>query len=117
MDENLADRVRKLIGEDPNVAEIRMMGGLCFTLNGNMLVGTMKGDNLLVRVGEARHAAAMARPGAGPMAFTGREMKGFVVVSSDFLDDAALRDWVATATAFVGPMPPRKPGAKKPRQR
>ncbi len=117
VDETLADRVRAAIGDDPNVAEIRMMGGLCFTLNGNMLVGTMKGDNLLVRVGEQGHSAALARPGAGPMAFTGRAMKGFVIVAGAFLDDAALREWVATATAFVGPMPAKKPGSKKPAKR
>jgi TfoX/Sxy family transcriptional regulator of competence genes len=103
----LADRIRENIGDDPNVGEIRMFGGICFTLNGNMLIGTMKDGSLLVRVGEAAHAEALARPGASLMNFTGREMKGYVLVAEDALDDLALRQWIAVASAFVGPMPPK----------
>ncbi len=105
MAEELENRIRAVIGDDPNVAEIRMFGGLCFTLNGNMLVGTMKDGSLLARVGEDQEPAALAMPGAARMNFTGREMKGFVIVSEDRLDDAALGRWIAMASAFVGPMP------------
>lgn len=104
----LADRIRENIGDDPNIGEIRMFGGICFTLNGNMLVGTMKDGSLLVRVGEAGHADALASPGASPMNFTGREMKGYVLVAEDALDDDALRRWIASASAHVGPMPPKQ---------
>lgn len=115
MAQELQDRIRSLLGGHPDLAEIRMMGGLCFTLAGNMVVGTMKGGDLLVRVGEAQHADALAKPGAGPMAFTGRSMKGFVLVQEAALDDAALRDWISMATAFVGALPPKekKPGKSK----
>ena len=37
MDE-LVDRIRAVLSEDPNSGEMRMFGGTCFTLNGNMLV-------------------------------------------------------------------------------
>ena len=50
------------------------------------------------------------------MNFTGREMKGFIMVAADALDDDALREWISMATAFVGPMPPKaskKSAAKK----
>jgi TfoX/Sxy family transcriptional regulator of competence genes len=106
--DELVEQIRAVIGDDPNVAEIRMFGGLCFTLNGNMLAGTMKGGGLLVRVGEAQEAEALSRPGAARMNFTGREMKGFVIVTADELDDAALKGWLAMATRFVGPMPPKQ---------
>lgn len=108
MDTELADRIRAEIGDDPNVSQIRMFGGICFTLNGNMLVGTMKGGDLLVRVGDDQEAAALAMSGASRMNFTGREMRGFVIVEADTLDDAALRQWIAMASAYVGPMPPKK---------
>jgi TfoX/Sxy family transcriptional regulator of competence genes len=112
---DLADRIRESIGDNPGVAEIRMFGGLCFTLNGNMLVGTMKDGSLLARVGEAQEAEALARPGASRMNFTGREMKGFIIVSADALDSGAeLTKWIGMATAFVGAMPPKKPAEKKP---
>lgn len=107
MTNDLADRIREVLSDDPNIAEIRMFGGICFTLNGNMLVGTMKDGTLLARVGESRDAEALARPGASRMNFTGREMKGYIIVAEDALDDAALRQWIALATAEVGPMRPK----------
>jgi hypothetical protein len=113
MAEKLENRIRAVLGDDPNVAEIRMFGGLCFTLNGNMLVGTMKDGGLLARVGEGQEAAALAMPGAARMNFTGREMKGFVIVSEDRLDDAALSRWIAMASTFVGPMPVKAKKAKQ----
>jgi len=115
MTNDLADRVRERLGHRNGVSEVRMMGGLCFLLHGNMLVGTMRNGDLLARVGAEEHAAAMTRPGAGAMLFTGRAMKGFVVVSADVLDDAALDDWLSTSLAFVEPMPPKeKKAAEKP---
>jgi hypothetical protein len=104
----LVDRIRSALAGMSGVAEIRMFGGTCFTLNGNMLVGTMKDGGLLARVGETGEAEALARPGAARMNFTGREMKGFVIVAPDVLDDAALKQWIAMASAYVAPMPAKK---------
>lgn len=110
----LVDRIRNALAGTPGIAEIKMFGGTCFTLNGNMLVGTMKDGSLLARVGETGEAEALARPGATRMNFTGREMKGFVIVAPDVLDDAALKQWIAMASAHVGPMPRKvKPAAKQ----
>jgi TfoX/Sxy family transcriptional regulator of competence genes len=106
--DELAERIRAMIGGHPHGGEIRMFGGICFTLNGNMMIGTMKGGELLVRVGDDQDAEALARPGARRMDFTGREMKGYIMVAADALDDAALRDWISMASAFVGAMPPKK---------
>jgi len=108
MADDLAERIRQAIGEDPNVGEIRMFGGTCFTLNGNMMVGTMKDGGLLARVGDAQETEALARPGARRMDFTGREMKGYIMIEAEVLDDAALGGWIAMASRFVGPMPPKK---------
>ena len=108
MTEDLAGRIRTILEGDPNVGEIRMFGGVCFTLNGNMLVGAMRRGDLLARVGTEREAEALALPGAERMAFTGREMKGFVVVASDAVgEDEVLARWIAMATAYVGPLPPK----------
>src|SRR5262245_5872609 len=112
MTSDLADRIRGILSEDPNIAEIRMFGGICFTLNGNMLVGTMKDGTLLARVGESGEPEALAKPGASRVNFTGREMKGYIIVAEDELDDTSLRGWIALATAEVGPMPPKVKKAK-----
>ncbi|APH72926.1 TfoX/Sxy family protein [Aquibium oceanicum] len=117
MTDELSERIRSVLADDPNVGEIRMFGGLCFTLNGNMLVGRMKSGDLLARVGVEREPDALAMDGASRMDFTGRGMPGFVVVSADALqDDEVLRSWIAMATAYVGPIPPKvkpAPSAKK----
>lgn len=113
MTNELAERIRSLLDGDPNVGEIRMFGGVCFTLNGNMLVGSMNRGDLLVRVGADREAEALAQPGAARMDFTGRRMKGFVVVANEAVaEDHALARWIALATDFVGPMPEKVKAAR-----
>lgn len=104
----IADRVRALMADDPNTGEIRMFGGICFTLNGNMLCGTMKDGDAMFRVGPEQEADALERPGARRMDFTGRPLKGFVIVAAEELaSDAAISEWIATATRFVGALPPK----------
>lgn len=105
---DLADRVRAIVGDHPHIGEIRMFGGICFTLNGNMAVGTLKGGELLARVGDAQETEALSRPGARRMDFTGREMKGFIMVAADALTEPALRDWISMAAAYAGALPPKR---------
>jgi hypothetical protein len=120
MTNELAERIRSILEGDPNVGEIRMFGGVCFTLNGNMLVGSMNRGDLLVRVGAEREAEALSRPGAARMDFTGRQMRGFVVVANEAVaEDDALTRWVALATDYVGPLPEKVKADKpaKPKKR
>jgi hypothetical protein len=117
LSDELADRIRAFIGDHPHGGEIRMFGGTCFTLNGNMLVGTMKGGELLARVGEKQERQALAMPGARRMDFTGREMKGFVMVAADALSDEALREWISISTAYVGPLPPKRGKSSAPAEK
>ena len=49
-DEDLADRIRELLGSESGVTEKRMFGGLSFLLNGNMAVAASGQGGLLVRV-------------------------------------------------------------------
>ncbi|MGJ8527673.1 TfoX/Sxy family protein [Maritalea sp.] len=106
--EALATRIRQVIGEDPNVTEKNMFGGIAFMLNGNMLVGPHKDGTLMARVGPDRYEEALARPGASVMDFTGKVMKGFVHVAPDAIDDdKSLANWIALATEFVGALPPK----------
>jgi len=51
LDEDLADRMRAVLTGTGTVREVRMFGGLCFMLNGNMVAGTSR-RGLLVRVGK-----------------------------------------------------------------
>lgn len=113
VDDTLSDRIREVIGDDPNIGEIKMFGGLCFMLNGNMLVCSSRKGGLLVRTGEAGMAEALKKPGAAKMVMSGREMNAYVWVEPEVLDDKALREWIAVATNFVGTLPMKEKKAKK----
>ena len=79
VDEDLAERMRAALAGAGEVREVRMFGGLCFMLDGNVVAGTSK-RGLLVRVGKDRQPDALARPGAKPMEMGGRRMEGYVFV-------------------------------------
>ena len=60
-DEELGERVRAALGAVPGVAEIKMFGGLCYTVRGHMAVG-VNGDDLMVRMEpEAAEASWIGR--------------------------------------------------------
>ncbi|MFG3410490.1 RNA methyltransferase [Streptomyces sp. CC53] len=106
-DEGLAERVRAHLGADPAVMEKRMFGGLAFLHAGNMAVGVI-GDDLMVRVGPDATDTALARPGARVFDFTGRPMRGWVVVDASVLtEDEALAEWVDQGYAFAAGLPPK----------
>ena len=108
-DEDLAARTRAALGDVRGVTEIRMFGGLCFTVHGNMAVG-VTGDDLMVRLPPEEGEAALARPGARAMDFTGKPMKGFVFVSVDVLKtERMLQSWVDRGVAFASSLPPKRP--------
>ena len=89
------------------VGEIKMFGGLCFTLRGNMLLGILE-DELMVRLPKEADAATSREPHVRPMDFTGRRMKGFHFVRSSGLKTTGqLRRWVARCAAYVSTLPPK----------
>jgi TfoX/Sxy family transcriptional regulator of competence genes len=107
IDEGLAEQLRDdLAGE--TLAEMKMFGGLCFLLNGNMVAGVMKGGALLFRVGKDGDAAALALPGTSPMNHGGRSMAGFVELASESCgDDATRRGLARMALDYARSLPPK----------
>ncbi len=101
----LAGRIRARIRNHPALVEKAMFGGLVFMVGGNMAVGVHR-DELMVRVGKAAHAEAVARPGARTMAFTTRPMIGWIVVDQASLEDeATLSAWVDEGVAYAESLP------------
>ena len=93
-DEGLVDRIRDVLRGARGIGEIRMFGGVCFTLNGNMLCGVVK-DDLMCRIGEAAYEPALKRTHVREMDFAKRPMMGYVFVASAGLaEDEDLRGWV-----------------------
>src|SRR3954452_20351952 len=106
-DEQLAARISDLIHARPGVVERKMFGGMGWTIGGNMAVGVMRTDHLVVRlepeeVDEAiRHPQVheFGRPGSKPM-------KGFVLVEAAAVqDDAVLAEWVERGAARAMELP------------
>ena len=105
--EELALRIRQSLGEQTGVTERKMFGGLCFMVHGNMLGGVM-GDEIIVRVGADRYGDSLKQPHAREMDFTGRPMRGFVVVASEGVDsDERLNEWVQSGVQFATSLPPK----------
>ena len=82
-----------------------MFGGICFLLNGNLLVGVWK-DSLIARIGKDTYETALQEMHVNEFDITGRPMKGWVMVEPDGIDsDHQLTHWVDQATQFVRTLP------------
>lgn len=100
----LEDRIAAALGPF-ETEQKRMFGGLCFMLNGNMLVGTFR-KGMMARVAKADHAAAVRLPGASPMEMKGRVMEGFILIEAGAVEeDAALQGWIDRALAYNATLP------------
>jgi TfoX/Sxy family transcriptional regulator of competence genes len=104
-DEQLAARVRSLLGNRTDVSERKMFGGLTFMIGGNMCCGVNR-DELIVRLDPDGEDEALARPHARPMDLTGRRMRGFITVHPDGLEGDRLNQWVQEAVARAESLPP-----------
>jgi TfoX/Sxy family transcriptional regulator of competence genes len=114
-DEGLAERIRGIFDDRPDVTEKKMFGGLAFMIRGHMCVGIAK-DDLMLRVGVEQHAQLVGKPHARPMDFTGRPMKGFLFVSpAGFEADADLARWVGYALDYAEALPSKKADGRRPR--
>ena len=109
-DEGLAELIRGELADVPDVAEIRMFGGLCFTVAGHMAVGVHGAarGGAMARVGKAAMEAALALPGTRVMTMGARRFDGYVDATGETLaDDGHRRRLVAMALDFVRTLPPK----------
>lgn len=103
---DLADRVRQALSSfdvlpGETLEEKKMFGGLCFTLNGKMLVGVDR-DRVVVRLSDENYAREFQEGRVLPMDLTGRPLRNFAYLSAGtFEDEHALLDWVAQSAEFV----------------
>lgn len=106
-DEGLAQRLRDILVDQPDLVEKKMFGGIAFMLQGNMACGVNKED-LIVRLDPTQYETAVTRPNARPFDLTGRVMKGWVLVGPEGCEaDEALKAWVQQGVDFALSLPPK----------
>lgn len=115
-DEELAHRIRRALGDQQDVTERRMFGGLAFLCRGRMCCGIV-GDDLMVRVPLDECDAVLRRRHVRPMDFTGKPLKGLVYVSPPaFRTATALRAWLSYGERVANEKAER-PGKSRPKGR
>lgn len=98
-----------LFGKGVSAEPKKMFGGVAFMVNGNMSVGITNKGYFMVRVDPARHEELLGLPGARPMDFTHRPMKGFLFVEAEVIADRrALDRWIELSLEYVRTLPVKK---------
>lgn len=108
-DERLAARFRRLVETQTGVTEKRMMGGVCFFVNGHMIGGadcSKAGDKrFMFRVGKENDALAARLPGGNAMIQGGRRMTGLYFIDPASCGRKAIEDWVTLAVGHARSLP------------
>jgi TfoX-like protein len=112
-DQELADRIRMIIGGDPvltaTLTEKKMFGGLAFLIGGNMAIAASHEGGVLVRVDPAESDRLTETTSATVAVMRGRPMPGWLRVGAAEVDaDAGLIPWVERGTAYVRTLPPKR---------
>jgi TfoX/Sxy family transcriptional regulator of competence genes len=107
-DEQLADRIRELIGGERGLSEKKMFGGLAFLVGGNMAVAASGQGGLMVRVDPAKGDELIATTTARAMEMRGRSMSGWLRLESDDVrQKRQLEKWVTRGVAYARTLPPK----------
>ena len=112
-DEDLADRIRELVGGERKLTEQKMFGGLGFMIGGHMAIAASGQGGVLVRVDPEESDEIISKTQATPMVMRGRPMRGWLRVETEHLrTKRQLTKWVELGTSYARSLPPK---AKKKR--
>ena len=107
-DEQLAERIRELLGGEPNVTEKKMFGGVGFMVGGNMAVGAGSQGGILVRCDPEQSDELVSSTEAYPMEMRGRSMAGWLRVDGEHVQkQPELAKWVEIGAAYARSLPPK----------
>jgi len=112
MDKQLESRLRGLLSRRKDVSEKRMIGGLCFMVDGQMCFG-VNNSGLLVRVSPQARKRFLTMAHVRSMRMAGKALLGYVLVeAAGFESDAALKRWVERGLDFAATHPKKQPAHK-----
>lgn len=100
-DDRLADEIRAHLARRDDVTEKRMFGGLAFMIGGKMAVAANRAGGLMVRVDPDDAPALLEEPGVERMVMGGRQMKGWLRLSTDGRGEDEIDAWVDRGVAFA----------------
>jgi TfoX/Sxy family transcriptional regulator of competence genes len=107
-EEELADRIRELLGGERRLTEKKMFGGLGFLIGGNMAIAASGQGGLMVRVDPAQSEMLVATSKARPMEMRGRQMQGWLRVDTeDVPTKRQLARWVRIGAEYARSLPPK----------
>ncbi|MFS4489436.1 TfoX/Sxy family protein [Dietzia kunjamensis] len=101
--QQLIDRLRELLVDEPVTREVSMFGGHCVMVSEKIAVSAGRDGSLLVRVSPDRHDELMALPGAIRAEMgAGRDMRpGWITVEpSSIATDDQVAGWLAPAPEY-----------------
>lgn len=108
-DEELAQRLRELLADEPGVVEKPMFGGLAFLVGGHLSVGASGRGGLMLRCDPEDTNALVAEPHAHPFEMRGVGVPGWLRVDADGADTREeLRAWVQPALGYARSLPPKR---------
>ena len=108
-DEELADRIRDLVGSESDLSERKMFGGLAFLIGGNMAVAASGQGGILVRADPAQSDTLVATTNARLMEMRGRQMQGWLRVGAeDLRTKRQLAKWVELGTTYARALPAKR---------
>ena len=108
-DDDLANRIRELIADAPNITEQRMFGGLAFLVSGRMSVAVSGQGGLLVRVPPEDTDKLMSRPHVRAFEMRGRPMEGWLRVDPEGVrTKRQLEPWVRRGIAHARSLPAKR---------
>lgn len=108
-DEDLADRIRELVGAEPQVTEKKMFGGLAFLVGGNMAIAASGQGGVLVRVDPDQSDQIVDCTDAEMAVMRGRPMQGWLRVAPDHVrTKRQLTKWVQLGVSYARSLPRKK---------
>jgi hypothetical protein len=107
-DEELAERLRSELGEEPGLSEKAMFGGLAFLINGHLAVSASGHGGLLLRVDPKDTESLVEEPHVDRFVMRGRAMDGWLRVAPAAVEtDEELGTWVTHGVRYARSLPPK----------
>ena len=111
LDEDLNERLRSALKNRSGLSEKKMMGGMCFLLNGHMIGGADRSKDgvgrFMFRIGKENHEMGLGLPGAQPMIQGGRTLSGLFFVAEDDCSEPVMVQWLKIAVAHALTLKPK----------